>query len=69
MNPIETIVTLQQISNLYLVHQQFGKVIDAEMHEFYLSGALKGEALSGSLRVMPPWMQAKHSSRITKENS
>lgn len=65
MNPIETILTLQQVENLYRTHQFFGKAIDLEMNELYTSGAFKEEAMSGSLRIFPKWMQEKHSSRLT----
>ena len=64
MNPIETILTLQQVENIYRTHQLFGKAIDLEMEELYNSGAFKEEAMSGSLRIMPPWMQKNHSSRL-----
>lgn len=64
MNPLETILALQQVENLYATHQSYGKVIDLEMKEIYTTGAFKEEILSGSLRIMPPWMQKNHFSRL-----
>lgn len=57
MNPIETILTLQQVENLYKIHQVFGKAIDLEMQEMYNTCCFKEEAMSGSLRIFPPWLQ------------
>jgi hypothetical protein len=57
MNPIEILLTLQQVENIYKIHHVFGKAIDLEMQECYNTCAFREEAMSGSLRIFPPWLQ------------
>lgn len=67
MTAIEILLALKQLSNIVLTEKLYSKVIDKEMQNCYNSCAFEEEALSGSLRVMPKWMQEKHSSVFNKE--
>lgn len=65
MTPLEILLALKQLEAITKIQQAYFKVIDNEMQTCYSSCAFKEEALSGSLKVMPEWMQEKHSSRLT----
>lgn len=67
MTPIETILTLQQFSNIVTTHHYYGKVIDEMMLECYNGCAFKDEVMSGGLRIFPKFVCERHSRITNKE--